>query len=273
MDGHDPVDPEAVGFDILHQVGHERETTLDGLSFGWGGVYVGERQNPLDRKVDHQHRFRVRASPDRIQLDCPDAVADRVLLGDGLDPQRARFLIEGIGSGCVRARGDVFDEPPIALVGDDGQAGRDRRSDATRVVEVMVCIDDFGQRLVWVELPCLFDHGESPHVPLWGFDQRQVVVELDDDAVMGAPGQVPDAPCHLLDLDRGHPDRSGSGLDSNRGLQLARVRVDRRVHFEDRCREAIQSSRQACREHDLVDLFVVLEHRLNEHVAQVAVVG
>ena len=66
------------------------------------------------------------------------------------------------------------------------------------MIEVMVRVDDVGQRLVRPQLPRLRDHRQRPRVVLRRFDEHQVIGELDEHAVMRLAGEQPDARRHFL---------------------------------------------------------------------------
>ena len=79
------------------------------------------------------------------------------------------------------------------LVRDDRQAFGNRRADAARMIEVVVAVDDVRQRLVRLDLSRLGDDGQRSSVVLRRLDQRHVVRELDEHAVMAPAGEPPDA--------------------------------------------------------------------------------
>src|SRR5215472_13241033 len=66
------------------------------------------------------------------------------------------------------------------------------------MIEVMVTVNDVRQRLVGHQLSRFCDDGERPNVVLRRLDQREVIAELNNHAVMRLSGEVPDAFGHFL---------------------------------------------------------------------------
>ena len=61
------------------------------------------------------------------------------------------------------------------------------------MIEVVVRVDDVRERLVRPELARFREDGERPRVVLRRLDEYQMILELDDDAVMTLSGEQPDA--------------------------------------------------------------------------------
>jgi hypothetical protein len=83
-------------------------------------------------------------------------------------------------------------------VGDHGDAVGSRGAKAARVVEVMVAVDDVADGLARHELARLVERGHRAFVVEGTLDHADIVLHLDDHAVVRAPGQIPDAESGLL---------------------------------------------------------------------------
>src|SRR5687767_15668218 len=84
----------------------------------------------------------------------------------------------------------------------------DCRAHTARVIEMMMCVDGVAERLVGSKLARLRDDGEGTRIVLWRLDQHQILVELDEHAVMRAASEIPDARRELLGGDVHHGSRS-----------------------------------------------------------------
>src|SRR5436190_21000521 len=66
------------------------------------------------------------------------------------------------------------------------------------MIEVMVTVNDVRQRFVGTQLSRFCDDGKRPNVVLRRLDQREMIAELDNHAVMRLSGEVPDGFCNFL---------------------------------------------------------------------------
>ena len=173
--------------DVLHQIRRIRRERRARR------VDVGHHENPLLREIHHQQRVGMRASRHAVQVDGARGVLELQLLVNRLDLDRLGILRERIRHDRVRPCDGVLKVLRAGFLRDDGQAFRDGRADAARMIEVVVAVDDVGQRLVRLDLSRLGDDRQRARVVLRRFDERHVIRELDEDAVMASAGEPPDA--------------------------------------------------------------------------------
>jgi hypothetical protein len=129
----------------------------------------------------------------------------------------------GLFRECVRcqdvgAGGDVFHERLVRLVGDDRQTLGHSATDPAGMIEMVVRVDDVSERLVRLDFPRLGDDREGAAVMPGRFDERQVIGEFDEQAVMRLSGEQPDPPGEFVSRDG---DGRRRGRRRSRGRAVA----------------------------------------------------
>ena len=196
MNRHELIDPEAAVADGLEQHCRGfRKRASDPRD-----EHVGLNQHPLGRQIDEEHAIGVGIVPHPedlhdstafLQLEC-------VVTGHRLQHQLRRLLSQMIGHDGVRPGRELLEQALVRLMSDHRQPFRHRRPNAARVIEVMMSVDGVAQRLVRHELARPLDGGQRSRVVLRRLHQNGVLGELDQHAVMGLPGEKPDAVGDLL---------------------------------------------------------------------------
>ena len=144
------------------------------------------------------------------------------------------------------------------------------------MIEVMVTVNDVRQRFVGPQLSRFCDDGKRPNVVLRRLDQREMIAELDNHAVMRLSGEVPDAFCHFLYRDirrRRTRNWRRRGGCSGRG-EITGVTIDTLFGHTNLCGWIfVCFRREPGRKAKAGDILIVGESRFDSNVSKVRVVG
>src|ERR1019366_6768684 len=172
--------------------------------------------------------------------------------------------------GIQRARGGegFLVEILIQILSDDGGAEIDHGAKAAGVIEMMVGVDNFGKRLVGIELLDFGKQGERAGFTQRSFNQGNVISEFNEDAVVGAAGEVINAVGNLFrgDCDGGNGGRRGGGPDGDGSVGFGVG------HDEDGRGKATLLHDHDAGNFDAAEILVVVVGGLDEHVAENIVV-
>ena len=194
MKRHDPVHAEATSFDILEQVCGIR---LHGRT---GVVGVGFHEDSLLGEIRHQQRVAVRVAGDVVHVDRHRRILEFQRFVYRLQLEGLAILRQGVRCHRVRPRRGALEERRVDLLRNHRQPFRHRRANAARVIEMMMAVDDVGERLVRPQFARLGDDRQRPSLVLRRFDEHQVIAEFNQHAVVRLTRQEPDALRHFSTL-------------------------------------------------------------------------
>src|SRR5262249_6362021 len=89
------------------------------------------------------------------------------------------------------SRDQLFEKFNIAAIRNDGQTSSNGGTQAAGVIEMMMRHDGMRERFVRTECSCSIDHGQRSQFVQRNFKERQVVVELKENASMISGSRKP----------------------------------------------------------------------------------
>ncbi len=168
MERHDALDPQIPLLEVLEKTSRKHVDRFTRF------IQVDDDECPLARQIGHQHCFRVVARR-RVQVHRHHVVGDDLLVGDRLNLEWPRILRKRVRHARVRPLDNLLDERRVSLMRDDGQPFGDGRPDSSRMVEMVMAVDDVRQWFVWPQLARLCNHRERPSVVLRCVDEHQMI--------------------------------------------------------------------------------------------------
>ena len=267
MQRHDAIDPEVSLLDVLEQVGGvgvDRRARAERVDFD---------EDAIARQVGHQHRVGMRITLDVIQHHGHGVILVLALGVDGLDDQALFFLGQRVGLQRVRPLCHRLNPGAVAALRDHGHTLGDRRAQPRRVIEMMVRGHQLLERLARHGFLRLGKHRERARLALRSVDQHQVIVELDEHAVMRLSGEEPHALADRLDRDVGRGRRRGGAFRRGRRREVTDLRIRRLfcgVHLPRR--EVVDLAGELRRQLEAAHILILAERRRDDDVTQVGVV-
>ena len=218
MQGQDLLHLQIQALHVLHQVHAQlvRPCRCRAVRRA-GGVSIGLNQNFFARQVDHHEAPRMQVALDVVNLHHALAVGKDTFAAHAANYGPLARALERVRVDAVRVRQHLFKIRTRQLAGDQGCALGGCGAQATRMVEVVVRIDDQGDRLAAGQLFDFGQHGCGAPVGQRALDHHQVVFHLDGHAVVGATGHKPYTFGHLVGA---YP--LGGGAYQRRGLDAGR---------------------------------------------------
>ena len=125
-----------------------------------------------------------------MQLDRARAVGQHLLLAYGLQDWLPAVFLRFIRVERVRHAERLLEIGLVQLVREDGRPFGDGRPQAARVVDVAVRVDDVLDGLVRNQPFGFGDDREPTSLALPGFDDRDVVLEVDRDRRIASRNQI-----------------------------------------------------------------------------------
>ena len=126
----------------------------------------------------------MKAAADRKHFHSSRFIGECAAIRNRFNQWKLRRFCERIGKDRKPPPREILEEGQVVLVRDDRQSFRYCRPHAGRMIEVMVRVDHCANRLAGTQASRFLDHRERPLVTLWCFNEQEMVLHLDSDAVV-----------------------------------------------------------------------------------------